>query len=424
VTLPTVAGTLATTTGAGSVFTNPTINGFTGDTSAITIGTTQFVKDTSGNIGIGTASPSTYGKFVVNNSAASNSTVLTQALLTNRSYSTSNNGLSIVAATSNGTLGTHDFGAITFNEAPISNGGSAYVNMYVGGASSSYGSNPRFLQAYSSGGSGWADYVALWAGGYERARIDSSGNLVVGGTNVGGRVTVFPATTPTTTVGANQICIGEATQNTNYRLQLGYCLYGGAYKGTIQSYAGGSAADLVLCAAGGNLSVGTTSVNPVGDRTNGLVLQQTGILVRGVTASSYFGLNATSGTHIIFYTDNGSAYVTAGSISSSGGTTLYNATSDQRLKENIVDAPNALSSINAIKVRSFDWKADGSHSEYGYIAQELLEVAPEAVHVPVDPEEMMGVDFGKLTPRLVKAIQELSAQNQALEARLATLEAK
>lgn len=40
VTLPSAAGTLATTTGTGSVFTNPTINGFTGDTSAITIGTT------------------------------------------------------------------------------------------------------------------------------------------------------------------------------------------------------------------------------------------------------------------------------------------------------------------------------------------------------------------------------------------------
>ena len=57
VTLPSAAGTLATTTGTGSVFTNPTINGFTGDTSAITIGTTQFVKDASGNVGIGTASP-------------------------------------------------------------------------------------------------------------------------------------------------------------------------------------------------------------------------------------------------------------------------------------------------------------------------------------------------------------------------------
>ena len=167
--------------------------------------------------------------------------------------------------------------------------------------------------------------------------------------------------------------------------------------------------------ASGNLLIGTTSTNPVASRTNGILLQQTGILVRGTNSGSYFGLNATSGTHIQFYTDNGSAYVSAGYISSNGGTTLYNAISDQRLKENIVDAPNALSSINAIKVRSFDWKADGSHSEYGYIAQELLEVAPEAVHVPTDPEEMMGVDFGKLTPRIIKALQELSQEIETLK---------
>ena len=59
----------------------------------------------------------------------------------------------------------------------------------------------------------------------------------------------------------------------------------------------------------------------------------------------------------------------------------------------------------------------GGHQEYGYIAQELLEVAPEAVSVPTNEDEMMGVDFGKLTPRLVKAIQELTARLQILEAK-------
>ena len=56
-TLPSASGTVATTSGSGSVFTNPTINGFTGDTSVINIGSGQFYKDTSGNVGIGTTSP-------------------------------------------------------------------------------------------------------------------------------------------------------------------------------------------------------------------------------------------------------------------------------------------------------------------------------------------------------------------------------
>jgi hypothetical protein len=49
----TVAGLTLTT----ATLTNPTINGFTGDTSVVNIGSGQFYKDTSGNVGIGTSSP-------------------------------------------------------------------------------------------------------------------------------------------------------------------------------------------------------------------------------------------------------------------------------------------------------------------------------------------------------------------------------
>jgi len=155
----------------------------------------------------------------------------------------------------------------------------------------------------------------------------------------------------------------------------------------------------------GNLLVGTTS-------SAGSYLFQ----ISGNFSGSYGQLvksSASSGYMISFNTSSGQA----GYISSSGTSTSYVASSDQRLKENIVDAPSALGSINAIKVRSFDWKSDGSHVDYGYIAQELLEVVPEAVSVHEDPEQMMGVDFGKLTPRLVKAIQELTARLEALEAK-------
>jgi hypothetical protein len=45
------------TTITGLTLTNPTINGYTGDTSVVNIGSGQFYKDTSGNVGIGTSSP-------------------------------------------------------------------------------------------------------------------------------------------------------------------------------------------------------------------------------------------------------------------------------------------------------------------------------------------------------------------------------
>ena len=104
-----------------------------------------------------------------------------------------------------------------------------------------------------------------------------------------------------------------------------------------------------------------------------------------------------------------------GNISVTSTATAYNTSSDQRLKENIVDAPSASDDIDAIQVRSFDWKADGSHQKYGMVAQELVTVAPEAVSQPEDPEEMMGVDYSKLVPMMLKEIQSLRARVAQLE---------
>jgi hypothetical protein len=104
-----------------------------------------------------------------------------------------------------------------------------------------------------------------------------------------------------------------------------------------------------------------------------------------------------------------------GTIQSTSSATAYNTSSDQRLKDNIVDAPSASDDIDAIQVRSFDWKVDGSHQKYGMVAQELNTVAPEAVSTPEDSEEMMGVDYSKLVPMLVKEIQSLRARVAQLE---------
>jgi hypothetical protein len=119
-----------------------------------------------------------------------------------------------------------------------------------------------------------------------------------------------------------------------------------------------------------------------------------------------------TGTMLVFCT-NGEA--TVGSVSFTSTGVLYNVTSDRRLKDNITDADSASDLIDAIKVRQFDWKSDGSHQRYGMIAQELHEVAPEAVHSPADPDDMMAVDYSKLVPMLVKEIQSLRVRLNALE---------
>jgi hypothetical protein len=162
-----------------------------------------------------------------------------------------------------------------------------------------------------------------------------------------------------------------------------------------------------------------------GSVTKAAILDSSGNLLVGGTGlaqADTFGVSSTgiiysaraSGagqSHAIFY--NGSSIV--GYIATSTTATEYNTSSDQRLKENIADADDAGSKIDAIQVRQFDWKADGSHQDYGMIAQELQAVAPEAVSGDADSEEMMGVDYSKLVPMLIKEIQSLRNRVSELE---------
>ena len=158
----------------------------------------------------------------------------------------------------------------------------------------------------------------------------------------------------------------------------------------------------------GNLLVGTTtaSLGP----TSGFNV----IIGGGVTGTSIGHITgSSSGAYYELFAYNGSAI---GSITQSGTTAvLFNVTSDQRLKENIQDADSASFLIDSLQVRKFDWKSDNSHQRYGFIAQELVTVAPEAVHQPIDSEEMMAVDYSKLVPMLVKEIQSLRARVAQLE---------
>ena len=108
--------------------------------------------------------------------------------------------------------------------------------------------------------------------------------------------------------------------------------------------------------------------------------------------------------------------------------------SDERLKENIVDASSKLDDINKLKVRNFNWRETDSETgktihkgdtsskkRIGFIAQELETVFPALVQeYDQDTEgkgEVMrkGIKHTALIPILVKAVQELSAKVEALE---------
>jgi hypothetical protein len=157
-----------------------------------------------------------------------------------------------------------------------------------------------------------------------------------------------------------------------------------------------------------NFNTGTSSTSA------GFVIETNG----SPTAYSPFINHSQTGTglttYYVFINGNG----TVGTIRCTGSATQYNTSSDARLKENIVDAPSALDSVNQIGIKSFDWKADGLHQDYGVIAQDLQQIAPEAVSEAPTEDETWGVDYSKLVPRMIKAIQELKAEVDSLKQQL------
>jgi hypothetical protein len=246
--------------------------------------------------------------------------------------------------------------------------------------------------------------------------LDASGNLLVGATNAA-----------VADSGADNLVVGPGTGNNGITIyssnsgnaNLNFADTDATTAGFIQyQHAGNNmnfrtnSAEAMRIDSSGNLLVGTTNPAYVTDRFSVVPTSSnaTGIGIavgnfNSVGLGIYNGYTATGTATAIEFKDHNS--VTRGSITVSTTGTLYNVTSDQRLKENIQDAAPASALIDAIQVRQYDWKADGSHQRYGFVAQELVTVAPEAVHQPADPEEMMAVDYSKLVPMLVKEIQDL-----------------
>ena len=235
----------------------------------------------------------------------------------------------------------------------------------------------------------------------ERMRIDSSGNVGIGTSSItNSRLQIKGANN---NVGA--YADGLKVTSLNESVEAQYSWWGINANSSLQFATGGS--ERARIDASGNLLVGTTTVG---------TSSQSGVTIAPGSATYQAICHANgvaSGNSYVTFSYNGTII---GSIAQSGTTAvLYNVTSDARLKENVANADDAASLIDALQVRKFDWKADDSHQRYGFVAQELLEVAPEAVHQPADPDEMMAVDYSKLVPMLVKEIQSMRARLAELE---------
>jgi hypothetical protein len=225
-----------------------------------------------------------------------------------------------------------------------------------------------------------------------------------------------------------------------------------AVTGSTGTISVGSAGDALIFSRGGTNYITTSTAGgqfqfQTGASSNAMLLDSSGNLLVGTasgfsTATKLYVYGDSSGNWISVVKDvrsdgspSGGAIgfyrgaTNVGGIQTSTSSTSYVTSSDHRLKENVAPMTNGLATVSALKPVTYEWISDQSQGE-GFIAHELAEVVPLAVNGEKDAVnedgsiKSQGVDYSKIVVHLVAAIQELSAKNDALEARLAALEAK
>jgi hypothetical protein len=138
----------------------------------------------------------------------------------------------------------------------------------------------------------------------------------------------------------------------------------------------------------------------------------------------------------MWYNTGGTNYLYngGGNIASINGTTgAYTALSDRNKKKDFEESNIGLDAVLKLKPTLFRMKdaSVDSPKELGFIAQDVKDIIPQAYVEHELTEDAggnastyIGLSDRPIIAVLTKAIQELSAQNTALEARLAQLEAK
>jgi uncharacterized protein YaiE (UPF0345 family) len=218
-------------------------------------------------------------------------------------------------------------------DSPIAQVADIYTNP-TGTLSLTASGNPAIQLKYGSFGI---------SGGTAALTVDSSGFVGIGNTAPDTALDVASSGVP--------IEIRSTNDNT-YKIQVGGSSGYHAYWGTTSSapfiVANSSVSEMMRIDSSGNVLVGKTAGS---NTTKGSTLTQTGEIVSVITtaggASQNVFLNRqdATGTAILFRYANG----TVGSIDINASSVSYNTSSDYRLKENITDADDAGSKIDAIQ---------------------------------------------------------------------------
>jgi hypothetical protein len=394
------------------------------DTIAFSEGGVEALRiDSSGNVGIGTSSPSTQGLHILSSAGVG---AISQPYATLNIENSTGDPMMIMSGTSGGIIA-------------------------------------------SMNNSQAATPLRFYTGQTERIRIDASGNVGIGTSSPAAKLEVAsPAsTTAVLRISSNKTGTGSgdksrlefySADDSGTAYDMGYMVYDRADGTGTASYVAwasrvaGTVAERMRIDSSGAVLVAKTAQNST---AVGVQLNQTGAIIGTVDGGQCLLLNrkSTTGTIIEFQYNNAGV----GSVSVTGSATAYNTSSDYRLKTDAQPMVGASDRVLALKPVNFAWIVDGTRVD-GFLAHEAQEIVPEAVHGTKDAmrdeeyevtaaveatydedgneltaavpavmgtrsvPDMQGIDQSKLVPLLTAALQEALTKIADMEIRLSALE--
>ncbi len=448
--------------------------------SSTTGGTNNYdaIFDGGGNVGIGTTSPTAilhtvasgaktaaYSGNLLTNTATSSTASIKKAALELQSTGswngTSATNISLYVSSTTG--GTNNYDAIFNGGGNVGIGTSsptaalhtiasgaktaAYSgNLFTNTATSSTSSIKKAGVEIQSTGS-WTGTSATNIGLYVSSTTGGTNNYdaIFNGGGYVGIGTASPQA-PLEVYSANYLMLdAEGSGTTGTWLRLNNTSTGGTTWNLISTGSGNSegAGNLLFNANGytkmtiqsstGNLGIGTTSPSSpltVSGSFSGATSYIAAFINTNNPTSGYGQVLLVQGGQVTnTYNSNliafeNTASTVLGSISqNSSSSIVYNTTSDERLKENIKPTSFGLNDLMKIQIKDYTYKADnGKYPQTGFIAQQLYTVFPNAVHIGGDDPKTNPwmVDYGRITPLLVKSIQDqqqiIDEQNKKLDA--------
>jgi len=296
---------------------------------------------------------------------------------------------------------------------------------------------PRYSQIAmpcDSSGNGSVTFFTAAASGFvtEKMRIGSDGMVGIGNT------------VASDMVGNSSLTIGSGAsgQAGAYTVYSNSDTYGALYFADATSGTGRYAGGVEYNHTNDMLSLSTNSTGRMYLTSTGTAMGDTNqptrhgkvtkvLVYNGSSDGGQFALHVGrvgTGTESQICITNGNGQV--GGVTTSGASTSFNTSSDYRLKENVTDVTDGITRVKQLAPKRFNFIVDADTTLDGFLAHEAATVVPEAVHGTKDEVDddgnavMQGIDQSKLVPLLTAALQEAIAKIETLETKVAALEAE